>query len=265
MVRYRDLLSLTENHTLSWIDLYNQHLVEINDDSNDLIGPAVDDIQEVEEITTGLTKVCCDILKLRRQKASSSRQLVTTSIDLRTLSEKQRLIRERVESIAPLRIIVMGTAGTGKSYLINAIRRRLYEIVKEHNLHENNMVIVPTGVNIEGTLSVPIFGVNVELEGESLKRLQRKLKYIEYFIVCRSIILVGDFGQLPPVCDVPIVFSGLSKSDHLSKVVASSQFQEIYKLEAIQIQQVTRINNNNSEISYITYVMKGLHDPTGNY
>ncbi|PKC10478.1 hypothetical protein RhiirA5_498421 [Rhizophagus irregularis] len=38
----------SENHTLSWIDLYNQHLVEINDDSNDLIGPAVDDIQEVE-------------------------------------------------------------------------------------------------------------------------------------------------------------------------------------------------------------------------
>ncbi|POG62790.1 hypothetical protein GLOIN_2v1692646 [Rhizophagus irregularis DAOM 181602=DAOM 197198] len=80
------------------------------------------------------------------QKASSSRQLVTTSIDLRTLSEKQRLIRERVESIAPLRIIVMGTAGTGKSYLINVIQGRLYEIAKEHNLHENNMVVAPTGV-----------------------------------------------------------------------------------------------------------------------
>ncbi|PKY36273.1 hypothetical protein RhiirB3_533483 [Rhizophagus irregularis] len=129
MVRYRDLLSLTENHTLSWIDLYNQHLVEINDAPNDLIGPVVDDIQEV-----------------MGQKASSSRQLVTTSIDLRTLSEKQRLIRERVESIAPLRIIVMGTAGTGKSYPINVIQGRLYEIAKEHNLHENNMVVAPTGV-----------------------------------------------------------------------------------------------------------------------
>ncbi|CAB4491247.1 hypothetical protein GLOIN_2v1584803 [Rhizophagus irregularis DAOM 181602=DAOM 197198] len=124
MVRYRDLLSLTENHTLSWIDLYNQHLVEINDDPDDLIGPAVDDIQEVDgndsneedddtpqeayelrtdwmllaemmpnrqtrslddfsardidRITTGLTKVCYDIMKLKRQKALSSRQLVTT-------------------------------------------------------------------------------------------------------------------------------------------------------------------------------------------
>ncbi|PKY55614.1 hypothetical protein RhiirA4_504942 [Rhizophagus irregularis] len=84
MVRYRDLLSLTENHTLSWIDLYNQHLVEINDDPDDLIGPAVDDIQEVdgndsdEEITTGVTKACYDIMKLKRQKALSNRQLVAT-------------------------------------------------------------------------------------------------------------------------------------------------------------------------------------------
>ncbi|PKK60651.1 hypothetical protein RhiirC2_242771 [Rhizophagus irregularis] len=111
MVRYRDLLSLTENHTLSWIDLYNQHLVEINDDPDELIGPAVDNVQEVDgndsdeedddapqeayelrtdwmllaemmpnrqtrslddfsardidRITTGLTKVCYDIMKER--------------------------------------------------------------------------------------------------------------------------------------------------------------------------------------------------------
>uniref|UniRef100_U9URY2 Uncharacterized protein n=1 Tax=Rhizophagus irregularis (strain DAOM 181602 / DAOM 197198 / MUCL 43194) TaxID=747089 RepID=U9URY2_RHIID len=36
------------NHTFSWINLYNQYLVQINDDPNDLIGPAVDDIQEVD-------------------------------------------------------------------------------------------------------------------------------------------------------------------------------------------------------------------------
>ncbi|CAB4496007.1 unnamed protein product [Rhizophagus irregularis] len=73
----------------------------------------------------GLTKVCYDILKLKRQKASSSKQLVTqvgnnsASIDIRTLNVKQRLIRESVESrciskitnqsIEPLRNIIMGT------------------------------------------------------------------------------------------------------------------------------------------------------------
>ncbi|EXX58877.1 ATP-dependent DNA helicase PIF1-like [Rhizophagus irregularis DAOM 181602=DAOM 197198] len=71
----------------------------------------------------------------------------------------------------------------------------------------------------------------------------------------RSIILVGDYGQLPPACDVP----GLSRSYGRS---AYSQLQEICKIEAMQRQQVTRINNNNSDI---TYVMEGLHDPTGNY
>ena len=47
-VCYRDILSLTENHTLSWIDLYNRHLSEINDDPSDLIGPAVDNLEEVD-------------------------------------------------------------------------------------------------------------------------------------------------------------------------------------------------------------------------
>ncbi len=133
----------------------------------------------------------------------------------------------------------MDTAGTRKSYLINTIRGKLDEIAKEHNLHENNTVFAPTGVvafNIEGrtihsALSVLI--LNVELEGESLKKFQNKLKYIQYFIIDemsmvgrrflaiidlrlrqafsdhsnipfggRFIILVRDFGQLPPVCDV---------------------------------------------------------------
>lgn len=68
----------------------------------------------------------------------------------------------------------MGTAETSKSYLINDIRGRLNEIAKEYGLHKNNMVLAPTGVaafNIEGStihssLSVPIYGTNVEIEGE---------------------------------------------------------------------------------------------------
>ncbi|PKC55974.1 hypothetical protein RhiirA1_402480 [Rhizophagus irregularis] len=78
------------------------------------------------------------------------------------------------------------------------------------------MVVAPTGdagFDIEGStirssLSVPICGVKVELE-----------------------------GQLPPVCGAH-VFSGSRKSDHLSEdgCSAYSQFQEIYKLEAMQRQ-----------------------------
>ena len=47
-VCYKNIFSLTENYTLSWIDLYNHHLSEINDNSSDLIGPAVDNLEEVD-------------------------------------------------------------------------------------------------------------------------------------------------------------------------------------------------------------------------
>ncbi|POG62818.1 hypothetical protein GLOIN_2v1692125, partial [Rhizophagus irregularis DAOM 181602=DAOM 197198] len=54
----------------------------------------------------------------------------TRSLDDFSASDIDRittgLIRERVESMAPLRIIIMGTAGTGKSYLINAIRSTIH-------------------------------------------------------------------------------------------------------------------------------------------
>ncbi|CAB4437816.1 unnamed protein product [Rhizophagus irregularis] len=48
-VCYRDLLDLTENYTLSWIELYNWHLSEINADLLDLIGSAVDNVEEIND------------------------------------------------------------------------------------------------------------------------------------------------------------------------------------------------------------------------
>src|SRR4051812_40582485 len=53
-------------------------------------------------------------------------------INYQTLNEKQRMVFERIEShynnvlagqqVGPLRIIVMGITGTGKTYLIKGIR-----------------------------------------------------------------------------------------------------------------------------------------------
>ena len=55
----------------------------------------------------------------------------------------------------------------------------------------------------------------------------------------QSIILVGDFGQLPLVCDVPMYSQDPRKSDHLSEDGRGvySQFQEIYQLETVQRQK----------------------------
>ena len=84
--------------------------------------------------------------------------------------------------VEPLRLIIMGTAGTGKSYLINMIRSRLWEIAKNNDINAQSpvLVIAPTGVtafNIHGVtihsaLSIPI-SKNVDLNGDGLKKLQK--------------------------------------------------------------------------------------------
>ena len=56
----------------------------------------------------------------------------------------------------------------------------------------------------------------------------------------RSIILFGDFGQLPPVLDLPMYVSpqqnGSSNISSNDGFAAYKQFQEVYKLDVIQRQ-----------------------------
>ena len=135
----------------------------------------------------------------------------------------------------PIRAIFSGTAGTGKSHLIHAIRSRLDDRCK---------VVAPTGVaafSVSGTTVHHLFHLPVqkmsfvEMSGASLRNLQDEHAGTSYYIFdemsmigCRmlgmiderlrqafpnfadqafggrSIILVGDFGQLPPVGDSPL-------------------------------------------------------------
>ncbi|PKY30512.1 hypothetical protein RhiirB3_304841, partial [Rhizophagus irregularis] len=55
----------------------------------------------------------------------------------------------------------------------------------------------------------------------------------------RSLILFGDFGQLPPVRDLPMYAKDPRLSNNLSEDgrKAYSQFREIYKLVAVQRQK----------------------------
>jgi DNA replication protein DnaC len=59
------------------------------------------------------------------------------------------------ECIDPLRLIMLGTAGTGKSYLIKMIQDRLCEIARDHDaVVSPDMLLVLTGVaafNIYGS------------------------------------------------------------------------------------------------------------------
>ena len=134
----------------------------------------------------------------------------------------------------PLRMIITGTAGTGKSFLIACLKQLLSNKVK---------ITAPTGVaafNVQGCtlhslLQLPTKGEFKDLQGESLIKLQQSLKEVAYIIIDemsmvgrklmgqidrrlrqafpnyanqilggRSCLLFGDFGQLPPVFDLPL-------------------------------------------------------------
>ena len=53
----------------------------------------------------------------------------------------------------------------------------------------------------------------------------------------RSIILVGDFGQLPPVAELPM-YSQVSQRNSLSNdaIAVYQQFREVYRLGIVQRQ-----------------------------
>ena len=166
----------------------------------------------------------------------------------------------------PLRAIVCGTAGTGKSHLIHALRSHLGQRCK---------VVAPTGVaafNVSGTtahhlLHLPVqkSSTFMDLTGASLRNLQDEHAGTSHYIIdemsmvgCRtlgmidarlrqafpnasdqlfggqSVILIGDFGQLPPVGDAPL-WSEPKTSKALDKCgqTAFSRFNTVFVLDRV--------------------------------
>ena len=177
---------------------------------------------------------------ISQQRQAAGQHIFTTSADPLNLQQKQLLVYKAVQehhttaNPEPLRMIVSGTAGTGKSYLIHCLRLLLQDQLR---------VAAPTGVaafNVEGhtlhsLLSLPVRGDFKDLEGERLNKLQQSFLHIKYIIIDEmsmvgrktlgqvdnrlrqafphhaqevfgrcSCLLFGDFGQLPPVRDLPL-------------------------------------------------------------
>ena len=144
----------------------------------------------------------------------------------------------------PVRLLVSGTAGSGKSFLIMCLRRYCLDEFGDESSHYVR-VCAPTGTaafNIMGetlhrtlALPVPLTNELPQLAGEQLQALQTRLEGLRLLIVDEmsmvgrkllravdlrlrqafphmadepfggiSVCLLGDFGQLPPVMDRPM-------------------------------------------------------------
>ena len=177
---------------------------------------------------------------ISQQQQNSDSPPFTTTAKPELLRGKQLQVYQSVfnhfqnANQAPLRMIISGTAGTGKSYLIHCLRLLLQEHV---------CVAAPTGMaafNIAGHTLHSLLGLPTktefkELEGDRLNQLQQSFSSIKYIIIDEmsmvgrkafaqvdhrlrqafphqsqevfggcSCLLFGDFGQLPPVMDQPL-------------------------------------------------------------
>ena len=130
--------------------------------------------------------------------------------------------------------IIYGSAGTGKSYLIKCLKKKL----KHYCVITATTGVAAFGVGgctLHSLTKLPVRGYNwKDLTGNALKKLQHNLQGIKYLIIDEmsmlgqnsfywldrrlrqataknsklfggiNIILVGDFAQIPPVGDSPL-------------------------------------------------------------
>ena len=181
--------------------------------------------------------------KTQYNQTLPSRQFNT--IDINNLNHKQRQaytivsihFNNQDEHKNPLRMMILGTAGTGKSYLIRSLSQLLGHkclLTATTGIAAFNI----GGITIHSALQLPVQSHNQnDLTGHGLASLQLKLNSIHYIIIDEvsmlgqrmmswidrrlrqasghiqtpfggySLILIGDFAQLPPVGDRPLYVS----------------------------------------------------------
>ena len=172
------------------------------------------------------------------------------AVDLDTLSTKQRLAFDLITDHIfgscdgqQLLMVVLGTAGTGKSYLINAVRHAFAHQSQSHRLR----VTAPTGIaaaNVSGSTIYSLLSLlNENLSGPRLNFLQRALQDVRLIVIDEysflsipvfdsldrqlrkifpssadrpfggmNVVLCGDPAQLAPVRGQPVYATGSSDS-----------------------------------------------------
>ena len=191
--------------------------------------------------------------------------------DRSSFSEEQTLAYDIItkhfcttDSNEPLLLVVNGVGGTGKSYLITAIQGFLGNKCAV-TASTGKTAFNVKGIAIHSPLTLPVKpSSQKDLVGQSLVNLQERLLGIDYIIIdeysmigqktlgwidrrCRqssgkkghifggkSIILTGDPGQLPPVCDKPLYHSKPSGETAEQGYFAYNMFEKVVILSVNQ-------------------------------
>ena len=190
----------------------------------------------------------------------------TREIDINTFNEAQEVSYKIVfdhfmqEDDIPLLLIMTGLAGSGKSYVIDAMKNLLKEKCKVC-AYFGIAAFNVKGQTLHSVFQLPIKGKrSTDLRGQALKKLQDDMLGIKYVIMdeysvigqklfgwidrrCKqatgqqslpfggiSIILVGDIAQLPPVTDKVLYHNRPSGDIATIGFCAYRQFMKVVKL-----------------------------------
>lgn len=161
-------------------------------------------------------------------------------------SHYEHELRYGVDQSSQLLLHIDGSAGSGKSFLIEVLSSHIAEVARRHGKPDPIARCAPTGVaahNINGRTIHGLFNINPQSRTTEIKDAQRSylqltLKDIRYIIIdeksmiglhlfgqidaccreanphCRdipfggiNIIVIGDFAQLPPVFAKPLYYN----------------------------------------------------------
>lgn len=207
-------------------------------------------------------------------KKSEKTQMFSSSpmtyIDIQSFSKMQHLaysiVKEHFDSKPKnqLLLIIKGLAGSGKSYVIDALQHLLGKCCSILSFTGKAAFNVK-GKTLHSVLRLPIGAKRrCELQGVALRKLQEDLSEVTYIIIDEysligqnmlgwidsrlkqatglltkpfggiSIILVGDNAQLPPVCDKPLYYPYPSTEKAIQGYCMYNNFDKVVKLTVNQ-------------------------------
>ena len=268
----------TEDQTEEWMTLchLNQQFSQSVDEED-----SFDCCQAAQALPPEIIRTCPSWVHDQQRQAISTTTRCVPAIDIQTLNQKQRKAYDIVKSHYdqqlshkkpnPLLMLICGTAGTGKSYLISAIA----------NLLGNTCLLTGTtgmaafnicGRTLHSTLQIPINNLCTDLQGNSLRCLQQTFENKLYLILDEmsmmgqrmmttvdkrlrqataqlnvpmggmSVILIGDFAQLPPVCDKPLFATNPITASQTHGYTMYQLFNKVVILDQVLRQSGTDIS-----------------------